>query len=306
MEEIKRAATTKTGKQRRGIVITDGDIQILKFVHDYRLLRIEQLEALTGRTYTRVHRRLKGLFDASYIGRIERPLAKHIFYIKPNGLKVLLSEGLITDEEAARRVREGELKNDDWLDHELMIAEIHILLTLATRNAPFELVAWKEGVEIADSFTAVVDGQSHDIRIEPDAFFTLRDARRPEGNNRRSFLLEADRTTMAKQERPGSRRMNEKFWKYEYYIRASRPFEKHGVSAVRVLTITLKGRRRDGLAGSAAGVIRDAYRKYFLFGALEDIHANKPASVFDDLFIVLGDERRRPLMPLHKGSQVLK
>jgi hypothetical protein len=51
----------------RGFALTEGDIDILSFVHDFRLLRIEQLEALTGLTYTAVHRRVKGLFDGHFL-----------------------------------------------------------------------------------------------------------------------------------------------------------------------------------------------------------------------------------------------
>ena len=68
-----------------------------------------------------------------------------------------------------------------------------------------------------------------------------------------TFFLEADRSTMAKQERPGSRRMNDKFWKYEHYIRAGRPFEKQAVTAIRIVTITLKGFRATASSGALGG-----------------------------------------------------
>jgi Replication-relaxation len=136
-----------------------GDIEILKFIHDYRLLRIHELEALTGRKYQRMHGRLKGLFDNRYLGRLEFPWKKDIYHIAKPGLTVLLREGLITDEQAERRVREGELKSADFLEHELMISDFHVMLTLATYNSSFELVAWKEGTEIHDSFEAFVDGR---------------------------------------------------------------------------------------------------------------------------------------------------
>src|SRR3954463_10417156 len=149
MEEVKRVAKEKI---KRGLVVTDGDLHILKFIHDFRLLRIRDLEALTGRKYQRLHGRLKGLFDHHYLGRLELPWKKDIYYITQSGLQVLLRTGLITDEQAARRVREGELTDERFLDHEQMLTDFHVLLTLATRNSRFELLEWKQGTSIHDSY----------------------------------------------------------------------------------------------------------------------------------------------------------
>lgn len=139
---------------------------------------------LTGRKYQRLHGRLKGLFDNRYLGRLKFPWKKDIYHIAKPGLAVLLREGLIGDEQAERRVREGEIKSEDFLEHELMISDIHVMLTLATRSSLWELVAWKEGKEIHDSFKAIVNGQYQDISIQPDAFFTLRDATAPAGERK--------------------------------------------------------------------------------------------------------------------------
>jgi len=44
-------------------------------------------------------------------------------------------------------------------------------------------------------------------RIEPDAFFQIRETAGPVGERQtRNFLLEADRSTMGRRERPGSQR----------------------------------------------------------------------------------------------------
>src|SRR3982750_4037422 len=98
MEEPQRVAEGKR-KRRTRTIVTEDDLKILKFIHDYRLLRIEQLEALTGRTYTRVHHRVKGLFDAGYLKRREVPQKKDIYYVGRRALELLLSHGLISEEE---------------------------------------------------------------------------------------------------------------------------------------------------------------------------------------------------------------
>jgi hypothetical protein len=292
LQEPVAEGNTPQRKPLKRIVIGRPDIEILKFIHDYRLLHIRQLELLTGRKYHRLYGRFKGMLDQGYLGRLERPWQKDTYYIKKPGLVELLKEGLISDEEAARRVREGDLKSDDFLHHELMLSDFHIMLTLATRNSPIELVEWKEGTIIRDSFRVAVNGQYQDIVIEPDAFFTLRGPAPPAGEKAaRSFLLEADRLTMPKIERPGSRRFNDKIRKYEHYIREFRP--KHNslrVPHVSILTVTLTNGRRDSLARSAAETITEKDKlRFFLFGSLQDLLLENPASVFHPVFIRPGD-----------------
>jgi hypothetical protein len=299
MEERQRVAKEKRKRPGKGIVITEGDLQIVKFIHDFRLLRIRDLEALTGRKYQRLHGRLKGLFDHRYLGRLELPWKKDIYYIARPGLHLLLREGLISDDEAERRVREGELKSEAFLDHELMIADLHVMLTLATRNSPIELIEWKEGKEIHDSFQAAVNGQSQDIKIEPDAFFTLQETMSLVGERKtRSFLLEADRSSMPKKERSGSRRFHDKICKYECYIREGRPSKALQVPQASILAVTLTKLRRDSLASSAAEILPEGFRKYFLFGSLQDLPFENPAAIFHPVFLKPGQaEATRPLMP---------
>src|SRR4051812_6138513 len=46
---------------------------------------------------------------------------------------------------------------------------------------------------------------------------------------------------------------------------------RYEVKIIRVLTITRTRLRRDGLAATASELLSEAYRKYFLFGSLEDL-----------------------------------
>jgi hypothetical protein len=303
MMEVERVAEG-TGERAadgavRRIVVTHRDIEILKFVHDYRLLRIEHLERLTGRTYTRVHRRLKGLFDTGYLLRIQAPQRKDIYRIGKPGLALLLGQGLIIDEDAARRRREHELK-PATLDHEMMIADLHVMLELATREGPVKLVTWREGESAGDSFE--VGGVSpQKIVIQPDAFFQLKDGRLPEGQNRRSFLLEADRSTEPIRPRAGSQRFRDKVERYRSFIEAGRAFDRYGVRSIRIVTIALTHARRDNLCSDTDAFLQenDAVRlcKFFLFGTLSDVSASNPGSVLDPLFRRPGNAESFPLFP---------
>ena len=91
-------------------------------------------------------------------------------------------------------------------------------------------------------------GNQGKVAIQPDAFFQLKDTRLPDGQNRHSFFLEADRSTMPTQPRPGSQRFRDKIDRYRWFIDCGRPFERYGVRSIRILTLTLAQARRDNLA----------------------------------------------------------
>lgn len=305
MKETQRIAGRGGDGRRRGIVITDGDLAMFKFIHDYRLLRIEQVASLTGRTYTRVHRRLKGCFDAGILRRIEIPQTKDIYYLGRPGLALLLSHGLISEADAERRSREHELR-PATLDHEMMIADIHVALEIATRPGPIKLVAWREGEGIRDSFE-VGGSPVRKMVIQPDAFFQLKDTRLPEGKNRRTFFLEADRSTMPTLPRLGSQRFRDKIERYRYFIDCGRPFEIHGIRSIRVLTLTLTRERRDNLtADTDAFLVANSLmrlRKFFLFGSVKDVARTEPATILEAVFRRPGDALSYPLFPPLAGSQ---
>lgn len=296
-----KAPSGTAGKPVKRIVVTEGDVAIFNFINQYRLLRIPQLEKLTGRKYPRLVGRLTNLYQHGYLGRIRRPQQKDVYYIERQGLNVLLEHGFVSDEEAGRKIREASLKDEQFLEHELLLSDLHIMLWLATENSPIELVEWKEGKEIHDSFHSrnPKAGGLEEITIQPDAFFTLRDSRRPEGQNSKSFLLEADRATMPQKERTGSRRFNDKIRKYECFIREGRPQEVLGVPSVRILTVTLKAKRKENLATNAAEILSEIrFHKYFLFGSLADLDPNDSASLLGSVFLHPGDlDTTHPLIP---------
>jgi hypothetical protein len=287
------------GKGPARIVVTDDDLKILAFIHGYRLLRIEQIEALTGRTYTRVHRRVKGLLDAGFLKRRRAPQTKDIYYVGWPALELLLSRGVITDDEALRRSREHELR-PQTLDHEMMIADIHVALALATREGPLKLVAWREGETIRNTFEAG-GFKAQKVTINPDAFFQIRDTRLEPGTDSRVYLLEADRSTMPTQARPESRRFRDKVERYRWFIERGRPFEKYGVQTVRIVTLTLTQQRRDNLCADTETFLLEngltKLRKFFLFGSIKDVSISAPQTILEPLFRRPGGTKTFLLFP---------
>lgn len=288
----------------KGLVLTNDDVRILHFIEEYRLLYIDHVCALTGRTYTRIHKRLKGMFDAGYLNRIDLPQQKDVYYITRAGLHVLLRNGFINEEEAERRIREHELKSSDLLNHELMIASIHVMLAIATEHSTVRLSGWAQGVELRDTVMVVEDGRAEKRTLEPDAFFTLTDTTRPADRASRSFFLEADRSSMPVVRRSGSRRMQDKFLRYKAYIESGGHTKKYGIHTVRILTITETPRRRDSLATDIAPLIAEGFWKYFLFGTIADLPLADLQAILTDVFVRPGvTGKQYPLMPLFAEGQ---
>jgi hypothetical protein len=105
-------------------MICDGDRELFKYIKEFRLVTIEQLERLTGRRT--VWRRLKVNPPAPLIEN------KQIFYkkAKNKNLPYVFSDHPI------------ERRSENRLDHELLITDIHITLYKTGY-----LVLWEQGKE---------------------------------------------------------------------------------------------------------------------------------------------------------------
>ena len=170
-----------------GFVLSKGDLDILRLVWQHRFLRREELGILTHRTPKKLHDRLLQMSKRGYLKAIKFPLQKHIYGIAREGIRALVREGIAPVELLDERLRTHEL-TQYYLEHEMLIVDIHIALTMASKEGPVRLVDWKQGKENYDS--VMVNGER--VPVSPDAFFSLEDSRRPAESNLAHFFLEAD------------------------------------------------------------------------------------------------------------------
>src|ERR1019366_2116296 len=133
----------EAGSGTKGFAFAKGDLAILKAVHEYRFVRREHVSLLTGRDPKRVHRRLLKLVQNGYLAATRLPQRKHIYSLGRAGITALVTEGVIKDETAVRRIRTSELK-ELFLKHEMMIVDQHVMLRLAGRVGELRLVHWEE------------------------------------------------------------------------------------------------------------------------------------------------------------------
>jgi hypothetical protein len=272
-------------------LLVDGDMTILKAVYEFRFLRREHLSALTGRPAKRLHRRLLGLVENGYLLVTRLPQQKHIYSLGRAGVTALITEGVIKDESAFRRIRTSELK-ELFLKHEMMIVDHHVRLQLAGRVGELHLVHWEEGRGL---FDAVMIADRHGLvklPVRPDAFFTLEDTRRDEGQNRFHFFLEIDRSTMP------HAAFREKIRAYRHYREQGLHAKKMGIKSFRVLTVTLTATRARNLCDLAGAMLPEGSRKHFLFTAMDNYSLGGPNRIFGDIYFSARDHRQDVTYPL--------
>jgi hypothetical protein len=257
-------ATSKASLNRASsrFVLASGDIPILQMVFEHRFLDRNQLSRLLDRHEKRLHRRLFSLERAGYLTTIRLPQQSYLYGLGRLGINTMVERGIASGDRD-ERIRSHELK-ELFLNHEKMIVDVHVALSIASGASPARLTAWREGRGLYDSVVAV-DGKGSDrLPIRPDAFFTLEDSRRPEGANRAHFALEADRSTTS------HTRFEEKFRAYWNYVEQGLHVKKFGVKGFRILTVTLTDDRAKNLCTLAVKTLPDRARKYFLFGSLKN------------------------------------
>ena len=294
---LNRLATTPDGRPRtrsRGFRLTDGDVEILQLVHQYRFLTIESLCVLGGRSYVVVHRRVSKLTRHGYLSRIARPFEKHIFAIGKRGIEVLVERGLAPMELLSWRPRHSELK-ELFLKHELMVVDFHVVMGLATHGSNIRLVHWQEGPSIFDRVWVSGNGTRRRLPVRPDGLFVLEDSRRPTGRNRATFLLEADRSTTTK------KRFGLKLRAFWEWFQKGLHRERFGIKKFRVVTVTLTRERAWNLCEAAAELLPSGRaRQMFLFTSVENFSLANPGPMLGDVFIRPGDFRegvRHALVP---------
>lgn len=257
----------RSASKGKGFAFVAGDIAILKFIHEFRFLRCEDVAALTVRHQMSVYRRLSKLLQERYVMVVRRPQEKHVYGLAKRSFSILVEQGIATPEHLAVRLRTAEL-TDLFFKHEMMLVDLHVMLTLASRQpeSPLALEDWQEGRELWNTVSFMGSRGMDKLPFRPDAFFSLIDRRRP-GRQGAYFFLEADRS----KETHGV--FTEKLLAYWHYHEHKMQKEQFDIETFRVLTVTLTQRRAEKLCQMTASlpesVLPGRAHKYFLYTSLE-------------------------------------
>jgi hypothetical protein len=257
-----------------GMVLTHRDLQILRAVHRYRLLRSTHFVALADGSPQTTLRRLQLLFHHDYLDRPPMQLDWYVRGSEPmayalgnRGAQALAAEGGLKS--GALR---WEMKNRDFsrlfLRHTLAVAAVMVAFEVACRDREaVTLIQPEEVLSAAPPETRrfrlpfrwqvdVRDGEKlHRLGVEPDRVFGLRFADAPEGRQVAYFFLEADRGTM-----PVARKgllqtsFRRKLLAYQETWRQGLHKAHLGVPNFRVLTVTTSKERMGNMVAACRGL----------------------------------------------------
>ena len=283
--------------QRRGFKLNEkknGDVEIFRFLYEYRRATIDHLCLLTGRERSRLNRRLKPLAEHGYVYRTRKHTDdKYIYTIRQQVIPILVKHGVVGEEALDQRIRWHE-RTDYFREHNIGVTDIHVSLELASRKSPIKLVDWREGKEIEDTVIVYAKGERKSLSVKPDGFFTLCDTRRPEGRNMADYFLEYDRFSTSK------KRWQDKITRFVAYFEQGRHQKKYGIKRALVVTIGLDTERTKNRCLATGEVVpRDKQRDYY-FAAKQVFSFEKPERVFDAIFMTPRDyqgERRYYFIP---------
>lgn len=246
--------------------------------------------ALSGRHRQALNLRLKQLIAEKYIYRIKfpNPNHKHIYSIGNQGFKYLAYIGAIQLADVPTRLRTNELK-PLFLNHTLLVTDIHAALLLAGRSSPRRVTDWREGKELYDSVTFYDAGRKIRLPVCPDALFTVENYGNPKASF--SFALEADRGTTTR------RTFDDKITGYWRFLEQNRQIKSYGVKWFRVVTITLTQARADSLADLAEHTIPEKLKKFFLFTSNKNFSFANPKAIYGQIFRTPKNTTDISLMP---------
>lgn len=262
----------------------EGELKILQDLADYRFLHTGHLFALNPDLSARsIQRKLKLLFHAGYI---DRP-ASQISYGEPstNLIYAIGRKGaqlIFKDKRAESNwTRKNQLVKADKIQHELLISNFRVVLTLALKKSKTAKLSHWQTEGLRDN--VYVRGES--IPFSPDGYFTIKEKVK-DGVEKLHFFLEADRGTM------GDKKFLQKIKAYWQYWQEGRHKKDFGFNAdFRVLTITNKQGRVDNLMNKTARAIdNEDSCQMFWFCYDKSFNLDNPTTILEPIWLAPDDE----------------
>jgi len=255
--------------------ITARDLDLIEAVLRYRFSPASELIPLTGGNEDVTYRHLRRLWEWGFVNRFAFPtLRSHsefYYYLDSRQAVELLTElrgfqphPAIFEEIDNNREKDyagaavrGQHMQLGFLKHALMISRMHFMLEMACLKSggAVELETWAQGGQLAGHKVEVPSVKSERqggnqylwaekddterLPVEPDAMFTLRFEKRPQGRQLAHFFYEADRGTMTTTD------MMRKLRAYYYFIvKQQRHKDAFGIHPIRSVLVEAPDEQR--------------------------------------------------------------
>ena len=176
--------------------LTDRHKQIILTVFLYRKLTRSQIQHLFGMKHASpTNRCLRRLYDNRYLDRRFRPTvlgsSEAIYTLGPKGVAIVSDSLSIDAAEVKRRRRLDKSAKNDALDHDLLVNDFRIAVTLnLARNSRLSLVRWLEPRDCEYNFEVQKRGKTDKMFLRPDGYFELNN-----GRDLYAFFVEVDLST---------------------------------------------------------------------------------------------------------------
>jgi protein involved in plasmid replication-relaxation len=258
------------------------DIDIVRAVYDFHVLRQDQLQRLffnSPSTTSQVLSRLceRGYIDFKFVPVIRGQGSSPKFYVLDRRGADLLE---LEDWTHAKK----DFKDITFLEHLTGINDFLITVMKATKIPGYRLLTWKGEAEMKAAYDRVdistPSGQLIKVSLIPDAYCAIRT---PDGTAH--VFLEYDRG------RSSAKRFKRKILAYQEYIGSPTCEDRYGTKALRVLTIVLNPRRLQTLKTATEQV---GGRHRFWFALDSDITAE---TIFSEPnWVIAGRQGKRAFL----------
>lgn len=249
-EKKKRLPRNKRISDPPPMRLTERDIEILKTVYEWRIMKGDQIQQLFFGSQSTASFRLSRLYQHGFLERHFLPTvggpasSPTIYTIGKQGIEVLKKEGFYN--EASKRKIPRKQLSPLFLEHTLAINDVRVAVTVSTKQHGYVLEIWLDDVDLKVNYDIVVvssrDGNRREVSLIPDSYFVLRV---PQG--RACFFLEIDRGTETLS------RFEEKVRAYEAYVRTGQYKERFGTRSLRILTVACSNKRLSRLLRCTLG-----------------------------------------------------
>ena len=158
--------------------LTDRDKQVIRAVHEFRVLRTDQIQALHFGSRQTAQDRLSKLYHNGYLERRTIRVvggaasSPALYILDDRGAEVLRSEFGMD----VRPPKKDKRLGVKFLEHTLDINMVRVAITLAAREHGYEIVDWLDDITLSADYDRVqLPGrQNRSVPVTPDSYFAIR------------------------------------------------------------------------------------------------------------------------------------
>jgi hypothetical protein len=221
--------------------LTARDVQVLRAVHDYRVLRREQIQWLLFPSQNTANDRLQRLYQHGFLERRWCPveygqgMGQAIYLLARRGADAL-SEHFGMPPESLRCPEAWRAMRSPFLEHTMQVNDVCIAFALAVQKRGYRIERWLREDELRAAreyaYLTTTSGILHKVAIIPDACLVFH-----LGDRRAHVLLEVDRATET------NRRWAQRVCAYLAYIASGQYTRCFGTTSLRIPVITTSPER---------------------------------------------------------------